>query len=143
MLVNHFFEIVFDFFQSKALFIIMVKTTDKSKQRSLSAIEKTMIPSVRKKFPTIEEVKRKITPVLQRYPVKRAALFGSVVRGEMQEESDIDILVEIDKSLNLLDFIGIKQEIEDVLERRVDLVEYETIKPLVRAAVLKEQVLIL
>lgn len=102
-----------------------------------------MIPSVRKKFPTIEEVKRKITPVLQRYPVKRAALFGSVVRGEMQEESDIDILVEIDKSLNLLDFIGIKQEIEDVLERRVDLVEYETIKPLVRAAVLKEQVLIL
>ena len=102
-----------------------------------------MIPSISKKFPTIEEVKRKITPVLQRYPVKRAALFGSVVRGEMKEESDIDILVEVDNSLNLLDFIGIKQEIEDALERRVDLVEYEAIKPLVRDAVLKEQVMIL
>lgn len=102
-----------------------------------------MIPAGDKNIPTLEEVRRKVTPVLQRYPVKRAALFGSVVRGEMKADSDIDILVEVDKSLNLLDFIGIKQEIEDTLERRVDLVEYETIKPLVRAAVLKEQVVIL
>jgi predicted nucleotidyltransferase len=104
---------------------------------------KAMIPSGSKMLPTIEEVKRKIMPVLQRHQVKRAALFGSVVRGEMQEESDIDILVEVDKDLSLLDFIGIKQEIEDTLARRVDLVEYEAIKPIIRDAVLKEQVVIL
>jgi predicted nucleotidyltransferase len=67
-----------------------------------------MIPSGGKKLLTIEEVKRKILPVLQRHPVKRAALFGSIVRGEMKEESDVDILIEVDKSLSLLDFIGIK-----------------------------------
>ncbi len=105
--------------------------------------KKIMIPSDSKMLSTIEEIKRKIIPVLQRHPVKRAALFGSVVRGEMKENSDIDILVEVDKRLNLLDFIGIQQEIEDTLERRVDLVEYETIKPLIRDAVLKEQVVIL
>jgi hypothetical protein len=102
-----------------------------------------MIPSDSKMLPTIEEVKRKIMPVLQRHQVKRAALFGSVVRGEMKENSDIDILVEVDSELSLLDFIGIKQEIEDTLARRVDLVEYDAIKPLIRDAILKEQVMIL
>jgi len=102
-----------------------------------------MNPSASKKLPTIEEVKRKIMPVLRRHQVKRAALFGSVVRGEMKENSDIDILVEVDNDLSLLDFIGIKQEIEDMLARRVDLVEYEAIKPIIRDTVLKEQVVIL
>ena len=102
-----------------------------------------MISSDRKMLPAIEEVKRKIMPVLQRHQVKRAALFGSVVRGEMKENSDIDILVEVDNGLSLLDFIGIKQEIEDTLERRVDLVEYNAIRPLIRDIVLKEQVMIL
>ncbi|MFQ5641553.1 MAG: nucleotidyltransferase family protein [bacterium] len=104
---------------------------------------KTMIPSSSKTLPSIEEVKRKIVPVLQRHQIKRAALFGSVVRGEIREDSDIDILVEVNKSLSLLDFIGIKQEIEDTLERRVDLVEYDAIKPMIRNTILKEQVMIL
>jgi predicted nucleotidyltransferase len=102
-----------------------------------------LISAGKKMLPTIEEVKRKIMPVLQRHQVKRAALFGSVVRGEMKENSDIDILVEVDSELSLLDFIGIKQEIEDTLARRVDLVEYDAIKPLIRDAILKEQVMIL
>lgn len=40
----------------------------------------------------IEEIKRIILPILQRYGVKRAGLFGSYVRGEAKERSDIDIL---------------------------------------------------
>jgi hypothetical protein len=65
------------------------------------------------------------------------------VRGEMQTNSDIDILVEIGNELSLLDFIGIKQEIEDLLQRKVDLVEYSAIKPLIKDAILQEQVIIL
>ncbi len=91
----------------------------------------------------IEEKKRKILPVLQRYGVKRIGLFGSCVRGEMREDSDIDILVEIEKDISLLDFIGIKLEIEETLGRNVDLVEYCTIKPLLRERILKEQVVVL
>jgi predicted nucleotidyltransferase len=96
-----------------------------------------------KMLPTIEEVKRQIMPILDRHRVKRAALFGSIVRGEMNEDSDVDILVEIDKDVSLLDFVGIKQEIEDILQRSVDLVEYDTIKPLIKDTILKEQVVIL
>lgn len=91
----------------------------------------------------IEEIKRKILPILMRYEVKKAALFGSCVTGEMGEESDIDILVKIDKDISLLDFVGIKLELEDSLGKRVDLVEYDTIKPILRDGILKEQVILL
>jgi len=91
----------------------------------------------------IEEIKRKILPILQRYEVKKVGLFGSCVRGEMREDSDIDILVQIEKDISLFDFVGIKLEIEEALERKIDLVEYSTIKPLLKERILKEQVVIL
>lgn len=91
----------------------------------------------------IKEIKQKVLPILQRYGAKRAGLFGSYVRGDAREDSDIDILVEIEEDISLLDFVGIKLEIEDVLGSGVDLVEYNTIKPLLRERILKEQVVIL
>ena len=90
----------------------------------------------------IEEIKRKILPILQGYGVRRVGLFGSCVRGEMREDSDIDMLVEIEKNISLLDFAGLKIEIEDALGKKVDLVEYNTIKPLLKESILKEQVVI-
>lgn len=91
----------------------------------------------------IEDIKRKILPILQRYGVKRAGLFGSCVRGEIKEDSDIDILVEIEEDISLLDFVGIKLELEEALGRKVDLAEYSTIKPLLRERILEEQVVLL
>jgi len=91
----------------------------------------------------IEQIKQKILPILQRYEVKKVGLFGSCVRGQMTDDSDIDILVEIQKDISLLDFAGLKLEIEEALNRKVDLVEYDTIKPLLRERILNEQELIL
>ena len=91
----------------------------------------------------IEDVKRKILPILEQYGVKKAGLFGSVVRGELREDGDIDILVEIEKDISLLDFVDLKLEIEEKLGRKVDLVEYSTIKPLLKDVILREQVAIL
>jgi len=92
---------------------------------------------------SIEEIKEKITPILHRYGVTRAAFVGSLVRGEVKPDSDVDILVEIKSDMSLLDFIGIKIELEEALKIKVDLVEYETIKPLIREKILSEQVVIL
>jgi hypothetical protein len=91
----------------------------------------------------IEQIKRKILPILRRYGVKRVGLFGSCVRGEMTPDSDIDILVDIEKDISLLDFVGIKLELEEALNRKVDLVEYSTIKPLLRESILSQQEIIL
>lgn len=96
-----------------------------------------------KPVPTIEEVKEKALPILQRYGATRAGVFGSLVRGEMRRRSDIDILVELGRDLSLLDVVGIQQELEDALGRSVDLVEYEAIKARIRERILAEEVRIL
>jgi len=91
----------------------------------------------------IEFIKEKVVPILKRHNVKRASLFGSVVRGEAREDSDVDILVELPKGLSLFDFVGIQLELEEALGVKVDLGEYSTIKAVVREQIMSEQVPIL
>jgi hypothetical protein len=61
----------------------------------------------------------------------------------LRRRSDIDILVELNRNLSLLDVIGIQQELEDALGRKVDLVEYAAIKPLLKEQILAQEVRIL
>lgn len=78
-------------------------------------------------------------------PVKRSYLFGSFVRNEESEKSDIDILVEIDyrkQKVSLLDFIGWKLELEKITNRNVDLVASDGISKYIKPIVNKEKVLI-
>ncbi|WRQ72907.1 MAG: nucleotidyltransferase family protein [Methanosarcinales archaeon Met12] len=90
---------------------------------------------------TIEDIKAKILPILKRYGVQRAALFGSFVRGEERGSSDIDILIEFKDRENktLLDLVGLELELEDILNREVDLLTYNSIHPLLRDYILDEQ----
>lgn len=69
----------------------------------------------------IQNIKQKITPVLKRQGVIRAALFGSVARGETKRNSDIDLLIKIKESKSLLDIVRLKLELEKKLGRKVDL----------------------
>jgi hypothetical protein len=78
----------------------------------------------------------KIKRILKKNGATKAAIFGSYARGEQKKKSDIDILVEISDKKSLLDFIGIQLELEKALKKKVDLVEYECIKPLIRESVL-------
>ena len=91
----------------------------------------------------IEKIKEIILPILRNYGVTKAGIFGSAARGKMTKKSDIDILVEIKEDLSLLDMIGLKIELEEALGRKVDLVEYQTIKPLLKERILKDQLAIL
>src|SRR3989338_6616628 len=91
----------------------------------------------------INKIKQKIIPILKKHNVTRAGIFGSYARGEAKKNSDIDILVEIKEDISLLDFIGIKHSIEDALGKKVDLVEYHTIKPRIKERVMREEVAIL
>lgn len=91
----------------------------------------------------LEEIKQHISTILRKHGVKRAGIFGSYACGEMKPDSDIDIVVEIEEDVSLLDFIGIKLELEDALGKSVDLIEYNTIKPLLKERILSEEVAIL
>jgi predicted nucleotidyltransferase len=92
---------------------------------------------------TINEIKKIILPILAEHKIKQAGLFGSIVKDNLQESSDIDILVRLDDELSLLGFVGIKLALEDALGRKVDLVEYDTIKPVLRDQILNEEIRIL
>lgn len=67
----------------------------------------------------------------RRYPIQRMALFGSWARGEAREDSDVDVLVEVDPSIGLR-FVDLGEELEKALGRRVDLVSRRAIKPSLR-----------
>ncbi len=91
----------------------------------------------------IQEFESKILVVLQRHDVKRASLFGSIVRGEMREDSDIDLLVEFQGRKSLLDLVGLKLDLEDTIKRRFDVVTYKSLSPLLKDRIMAEQVAIL
>ncbi len=93
--------------------------------------------------PLTDHVRQATSAILRRYGVTRAALFGSAARDQLTPESDIDILVQIEEDISLLDFVALKLELQDALGRRVDLVEYDTIKPRLRDSILRHQEAIL
>ena len=92
---------------------------------------------------TPEEIAAKIIPILKSYGAQRASVFGSAARGDAKTESDVDILIDIKKDISLLEFIKMKQLLEKKLGRKVDLVEYQTLKPALKDKILSEQVSIL
>lgn len=92
----------------------------------------------------IERIKLKILPVLKKYKISKAGIFGSYVREENKRSSDVDILVEIkNKKMSLIGFVGIKLELEDALKKKVDLVEYKLIRPELKKNILSEEVRII
>ncbi len=91
----------------------------------------------------IKSISKKVISVLKNHRAVRAGFFGSAATGRFTSKSDVDILVELPKNISLLGYAAIKNELEDKLGRKVDLVEYDAIKPQIRESIMKEQVRIL
>ena len=81
-----------------------------------------------------------LEPELRARGIASAAIFGSVVRGQAQPDSDVDVLVDVDpaRTFDLVDFVGVKNLLADRLGRTVDVVEREALKPRIRDSVLSE-----
>lgn len=92
---------------------------------------------------SLEEVKQRVIPVLKQHDVVHAAIFGSFARGESEEESDFDSLVEFGSEKSLLDLVALQLELEEALRREVDVLTYRALHPRIKERVLKEQVIIL
>jgi predicted nucleotidyltransferase len=80
---------------------------------------------------------------MRRYDVIRASLFGSYVRGEQTTKSDIDFLVEFKGRKSLLDLVNLEMELKDLLHKKVDVLTYRSINPLLRDRIMSEQKVIL
>lgn len=91
----------------------------------------------------LERLKPKIICILKRNGVKKAGIFGSYARGEQKKRSDIDVLIQPAKNMSLLGFVEIKLELEETLGRKIDLLSYKGIHPLLRKQILNEEVRLL
>jgi len=73
-----------------------------------------------------------------KYHVKGVGIFGSYLRGEQKETSDVDILVEFDRPIGLIEFVRLKNHLSDVLGVNVDLVMKKALKPRIGRRILSE-----
>jgi predicted nucleotidyltransferase len=81
-----------------------------------------------------------ILRVAAKHGARNVRLFGSVVRGEAKESSDVDVLVKLDEDRSLLDHVALKQDLEDLLGCKVDVVTEGALHKLLRDRILQEAV---
>jgi uncharacterized protein len=85
-----------------------------------------------------ESQKEIIFNVLRPYKPVNVWVFGSYARNENKAESDLDLMVKLGQRINLLDFIGLEQELSEALGIKVDLVTEGSIDPLVKPYIEKD-----
>lgn len=79
-----------------------------------------------------------ILEVAARHGARNVRVFGSVARGDDRPDSDIDFLVDMEADRSLLDLIGLGQELEALLERKVDVLTDQGLAPAVRQRIANE-----
>lgn len=92
-----------------------------------------------------EHIKNTVGEYFKDKPVNKVYLFGSYARGDANESSDVDLIVEIDdtsKRLTLFDFLGLQIGIENSLNKKVDLVESHLFFPRVKIQAEKEKLIL-
>ncbi|HZX12618.1 MAG TPA: nucleotidyltransferase family protein [Candidatus Nanoarchaeia archaeon] len=91
----------------------------------------------------IKEIRRKVVPILKKYGVVKAGIFGSYARGEQKKRSDVDILIKFKRAKSLLEVVGLELELKKKIRRKVDLLTYGAISPYLKKRILKEEVAII
>ncbi len=89
---------------------------------------------------SIQQYRQEILSVAKKHGVTSIKLFGSFARGEENEKSDVDFLVEMEKDRSLLDIGGLVMDLQDLLHRTIDVVEPNGLHSLIRDEVLKEAI---
>ncbi len=86
----------------------------------------------------LDEHRQEILSLAARHGAKSIRVFGSVVRGEADEQSDVDFLVEMEPGRSLMDMGGLLMDLQELLGCKVDVVSEKGLRPRIRERVLKE-----
>jgi predicted nucleotidyltransferase len=82
--------------------------------------------------------KDEIARIAERHGATNIRVFGSVSRGDADNDSDIDFLVDLESGRSLLDLGGLLMDLQKLLGRRVDVVTEKGLRPRIRERVLRE-----
>lgn len=92
---------------------------------------------------SLENNLKRLKPMLRRkFKVKRLGIFGSYVKGQVRRSSDVDILVEFSKGIDLLDFVAMERYLRDQTGVKIDLVSQKALRPEFRSTILNEVIYI-
>jgi predicted nucleotidyltransferase len=100
----------------------------------------TRSPSTVLDLALLRERRREILRLAAEHGVQRVRVFGSVARGEAGPGSDVDFLVVMERDRSLLDLVGFRQDVEDLLGRKVDVVSEPALHWYIREDVLRQAV---
>ncbi len=78
---------------------------------------------------TIADIQDRIQPILRRYGVTQAGVFGSFARNEASAESDVDILITLQEPIGVFALARLQRELADSIGRPVDLVTSDALNP--------------
>jgi predicted nucleotidyltransferase len=88
----------------------------------------------------LQKYREQILDLATRHGARNVRVFGSLARGEGGESSDLDLLVTLGEGRSLLDLVGLKQDLEDLIHRPVDVVTDRALSPYLRERVLSEAI---
>jgi predicted nucleotidyltransferase len=88
----------------------------------------------------IQEKREEILAIAQQHGAFNVRIFGSVARGEEREDSDIDFLVDMEGDRSLLDRIGLIQDLEDLLGRKVDVATVKGLRDYFRERIINQAI---
>lgn len=86
----------------------------------------------------LQQKRHEIIQIAARHGASNVRLFGSVARGEDRAESDLDLLVDMEADRSLLDLVGLGQDLEELLHRKVDVLTNASLHPALRERILAE-----
>jgi uncharacterized protein len=89
-----------------------------------------------------EILRTNISEIQSRYGVKNIGIFGSRLRDDHNESSDLDILVEFDRTVDYFEFLELEEYLSKLIGVPVDLVEKQALKPRIGSRILSEVVMI-
>lgn len=90
--------------------------------------------------PIIYDHRDEILQLARKHGAQNMRLFGSAARGDDRTDSDLDLLVEMEKGRSLIDHVALKQDQEELLGREIDIVTEQSLHPRLRDRVLREAI---
>jgi predicted nucleotidyltransferase len=86
----------------------------------------------------LRQKRHDILRIAARYGARNLRVFGSVARGDDSDQSDVDLLVDMDLDGSLLDVVGLGQDLEELLDRKVDVLTTASLHSAIRDRILAE-----
>ncbi len=90
----------------------------------------------------LKKHREEILEIAKRHGAFNVRFFGSVARNDADDKSDVDILIEIVRGKTLIDLIALNDELEELLDRKVQVVTDEQISPYMRNSIISEAVVL-